>query len=61
MKKIMNFINSIFNEFKQVDWPNKKQITVLSVSVVFISILVSLYIGTIDLLFTSLLKKIGIL
>ena len=58
---IKNYFRSIINEFKKVDWPGAIEVAVLSVLVVIISGALSVYLGFFDVLFTSILDRIGIL
>jgi preprotein translocase subunit SecE len=47
-------------ELKLVTWPTKKQTINLTVLVVGISVFVGVYIGSLDFLFTNLLKLIAV-
>ena len=61
---IMNLkqnLQKIINEFKKIEWPSKRDVIILSAMVVFISGVISIYLGIFDLLFTSFLGRIGIL
>ena len=58
---IKNYFRSIINEFKKMDWPGAREVAVLSVLVVIISGALSVYLGFFDVLFTSILDRIGIL
>ena len=44
-----------------MDWPGAREVAVLSVLVVIISGALSVYLGFFDVLFTSILDRIGIL
>ena len=55
MRKIIRFFNEVRTELGKVSWPTPKQTINLTIVVVIVSIVISLYVGGIDLL----LAKIG--
>ena len=58
MKKIVKFLKETKRELKKVNWPTKKQVVKLTIVVVFITLVVALYLGSLDFIFA---KMIGVL
>ena len=57
-KKIIQFIQEAKEELKKVNWPTKKQTTNYTIAVIVISIAVALFLGTLDFIFSGLIKAI---
>lgn len=49
------FLRQVREELRKVDWPSRSQTIKLTVVVILASVLVGLYVGGLDALFTSLL------
>ena len=49
MARVSKFIDDVKNEFGKIVWPNKKQTIGSTVVVVVLVMLVSVYLGTVDL------------
>ena len=58
MKKIISFIGQTKEELKKVTWPSKKEVIRLTMVVIVSSVIVGLYLGGMDFLFTKLLGLI---
>ncbi|EKE11889.1 MAG: Preprotein translocase, SecE subunit [uncultured bacterium] len=56
MGKITTFLREAKSELMKVNWPNKKQITSYTVLVISISIAGAIFLGSLDFLFSYLLK-----
>lgn len=56
MSNLSNYFKDTLAEMKQVTWPTQKQAALYTVLVIVISVLVSLFLGAFDFLFT---KAIG--
>lgn len=54
----ITFLKEVRVELTKVSWPSKDKIIRLTVVVVAVSILVGVYIGGLDALFTVLLKNL---
>lgn len=52
MKKIINFVQEVIIEFKNITWPKKETLIQLTIVVISISIIISLILGGFDYLFT---------
>lgn len=53
MNKLVNYLRDTKAELKHVSWPTQKQASVFTALVVAISILVSIYLGVFDYIFTT--------
>lgn len=56
--KIVAYLQDALIELKKVSWPTREKALKMTAIVVIASLLVGLYIGGLDLLFTSLLGNI---
>lgn len=57
---LIDYIKETQAEAKKVSWPTTKQTTWLSIVVVVVSLLVAVYLGAFDLLFTKLLSFLAL-
>lgn len=55
---MFTFLGQVKNELMQVTWPTRKQVTRLTFVVLAISLLVGIYLGIVDFIFTRLLEFI---
>ncbi len=53
MEQFINYIKDTIAELKHVSWPTNRQSIVYTVLVIVISIIVAIYIGTFDFLFSK--------
>ncbi|MFA6797491.1 MAG: preprotein translocase subunit SecE [Candidatus Paceibacterota bacterium] len=58
MSKLSNYILETRGEMKHVSWPTKRQTLLFTVLVIFVSIVVSVYLGLFDYLFSIGLKSL---
>ena len=56
MKKIVKFLKETKHELKKVNWPTKKQVGKLTMVVVFITLVVTLYLGALDFIFAKMVE-----
>lgn len=56
-EKIKVYLQESRQELKRVNWPTKAQVIHLTLVVISISALGALFLGTLDVLFTFLLKR----
>ncbi|HBC72517.1 preprotein translocase subunit SecE [Candidatus Amesbacteria bacterium RIFOXYB1_FULL_47_13] len=54
----LTYLRETLSELKQVTWPTRQQTIQLTLIVIGISVLVAIYIGSLDFLFTNLLTSI---
>lgn len=57
-KSPVKFLKEVKSELKQVTWPTKKDVTRLTSIVVAISLVVGIYIGILDFVFTKLIQLV---
>jgi len=53
--KLIQYLKDTKGELKHVSWPTQKQTIIYTILVIVISILISLYLGFFDFVFTGLL------
>lgn len=56
--KIKKFLKEARQEIKKVNWPSRKETTRYTFFVILISLIVALYLGLLDYMFTNILKLI---
>lgn len=59
MRKIVQFINEVIAEFKNITWPKKDALIQLTIVVISISIVISLILGGFDYIFTNSIALLG--
>jgi len=57
MGKFVNYIKDTRGELSHVSWPTKRQWITYSILVIIISVLVALYLGFFDYIFSLVLQK----
>jgi len=60
-KKLFLYLKQVKTEVKKINWPTKKQTIRYSLVVVAISAVVAIFLGGLDFIFSTLLKKLVIL
>jgi preprotein translocase subunit SecE len=58
MNALSNYIKGSIEEMKKVTWPTKEQATRYTILVIAISLVVAIFLGSIDYLFAEGLKLI---
>ncbi|MDD4803799.1 MAG: preprotein translocase subunit SecE [Candidatus Pacebacteria bacterium] len=58
MSKLSNYILETRGEMKHVSWPTRRQTLLFTVLVIFVSIVVSVYLGLFDYIFSIGLKSL---
>jgi len=58
LKKIINFLSESTTELKKIKWPTPKETLQYTLIVIIISMIVAIYLTTLDFIFSFLLKKI---
>jgi len=57
LNKIINFLKEVKTEIKKVNWPTKKETLRYTLIVIGVSIVVAIFLGGLDFVFTTLLNK----
>jgi len=60
MAKVRSFMVEILNILRQVTWPDKDTLVQLTIVVIFVSAVVGLYLGGVDLGLTKLLGVLSV-
>ncbi len=56
--KIANFLRGSISEAKRVNWPSRKEVLKYTLVVLGLSVVLAMFLGGSDLLFTKLLNKV---
>ncbi len=57
MNKAIQFIKEAYIELRKVTWPSRQQVINYTIVVILISIAVALFLGSLDMLFSSIIKN----
>lgn len=57
-QKILLYLKQVKTEAKKVNWPTRKETIRYSLIVVAISLVVAVFLGGFDLLFSSIIRKL---
>lgn len=57
MQKILTFLTEAKAELFRVNWPSQKQLVRYTVLVIAISLVMAVFLGGLDLLFSSLVER----
>jgi len=52
------FLLQVIEELKKVTWPTRQEIVRLTATVILVSVIVGVFIGGLDFIFTSLLQVV---
>jgi preprotein translocase subunit SecE len=58
LKKVMDFIREAKAELKKVTWPSRKQVWYSTLVVISVTLLVSAYLGVVDVILTAVFSKV---
>jgi len=58
MKSALGFFSEVKSELSKVTWPKRDEVVRLTGIVLLVSLIVGLYVGGFDYIFTTLLTKI---
>lgn len=56
-EKLKNYFKETKNELRHVKWPSKKETINFTLLVIFVSLILAVFMGFFDVVFTYLLKK----
>jgi preprotein translocase subunit SecE len=60
MRKLIQFLQEVRAEFKNISWPKKESLIQLTFVVISISIIISLILGGFDFIFTQAIAYLGV-
>jgi preprotein translocase subunit SecE len=58
MSKVLDYVRESKAELKKVAWPSRKQVWYSTLVVIVVTLIVSVYLGLVDLLLTGVFSKI---
>lgn len=58
MNKAISFIKESYEELRKVSWPSRKQTINYTLVVVGVSVAVAVFLGVLDMMFSSIVEKI---
>jgi len=58
VRAIVQYIKDVRFELSKVVWPKREEVIKLTLTVIFISVLVAVYVGGLDFAFTKLLELV---
>ena len=58
MTTAVKFVQETYDELKQVVWPTRNEVIRLTLIVIALSVMIGLYIGGLDWLFTKIMELI---
>jgi preprotein translocase subunit SecE len=58
MTSPITFVSQTYDELKKVVWPTRDELTKLTIIVLFISLIVGVYIGGIDIILTKITEAL---
>jgi len=56
--RFIQYLKDTRGEMKHVSWPTQKQTVIFTILVIIISVVVALFLGAFDYLFTGLLNQV---
>ncbi|MEE8131591.1 MAG: preprotein translocase subunit SecE [Candidatus Paceibacterota bacterium] len=57
LKRLKSYLQESQQEFRRVNWPTRKETIRLTLVVIAFSLIVAVFLGALDFLFTYLLEK----
>ncbi len=54
----VGFLRETYDELKKVTWPTRQEVVRLTATVILVSLIVGVFIGGLDFIFTSLLQVV---
>ncbi|ACD65949.1 MAG TPA: preprotein translocase subunit SecE [Sulfurihydrogenibium sp.] len=58
MVKYLNFLKEVFEELKKVTWPSKNLVKTATIAVIVLTLIMALYLWSLDILFTKIIAFI---
>jgi preprotein translocase subunit SecE len=58
MVKYLNFLKEVFEELKKVTWPSKDLVKTATIAVIVLTLIMALYLWSLDILFTKIIAFI---
>lgn len=58
MERLISFLREAWAELKKVTWPSRKQVVYATLTVIVVVMLVSVYLGLVDIFCTWIMGKL---
>ncbi len=58
MQKVFGFLREARAELKKVTWPGKQQVWYSTLVVIFVTLLVAVYLGIVDIALTGIFSRV---
>ena len=58
MVKYLTFLKEVFEELKKVTWPSKNLVKTATIAVIVLTLIMALYLWSLDILFTKIIAFI---
>ncbi len=58
MQKVFGFLREARAELKKVTWPGKQQVWYSTLVVIFVTLLVAVYLGIVDMALTGIFSRV---
>lgn len=58
MQKVFSFMREARAELKKVSWPGKQQVWYSTLVVIFVTLLVAVYLGIVDMALTGVFSRV---
>ncbi|EEP60744.1 preprotein translocase subunit SecE [Sulfurihydrogenibium yellowstonense] len=58
MVKYLSFLKEVFEELKKVTWPSKNLVKTATIAVIVLTLIMALYLWSLDILFTKIIAFI---
>jgi preprotein translocase subunit SecE len=58
VSKVFKFLNEVADELKKVTWPTRQEAIKMTFTVIAVSVVVAIFIGSLDFVLTQFISKI---
>ncbi|OGY23229.1 MAG: preprotein translocase subunit SecE [Candidatus Woykebacteria bacterium RBG_13_40_15] len=58
ISKVFKFLNEVADELKKVTWPTRQEAIKMTFTVIAVSVVVAVFIGSLDFVLTQFISKI---
>lgn len=58
INKVFKFLNEVVDELKKVTWPTRQEAIKMTFTVIAVSVVVAIFIGSLDFVLTQFISKI---
>lgn len=58
VERVTRYFREVYAELRKVDWPSRQELTAMTIVVIVVLLLMSLYLGFWDLIFAWLFQRV---